>query len=313
MLKIQNKPLVSIIVITYNSSNYVIETLESIKKQTYQNIELIVSDDCSTDDTVEICRNWMVEHKERFIRTELLIIPNNTGISANCNRGIKVAHGVWVKLIAGDDTLLSNCISSNISYIMTHPMVSILQSNAVIYDSFFNDDRQINISNIANIDIFNKKHSPLKQYKLLLRRNQIIATAIFIKRDIFKMLGGFDEELKLIEDYPFWLKATQAGFRIDAFNEITVNYRLNSSCSSSRKNSETFMSSEYAKCLLLFNSKYRKDNVNKLSYYLYNLGLKLTIYFNLKGLNKNNILGKFLYRVFIPSIMRFPFLYIEKI
>ncbi len=54
-------PLVSIIVCTYNSSKYVLETLESAKEQTYQNVELIVSDDCSTDNTVELCRKWIAE------------------------------------------------------------------------------------------------------------------------------------------------------------------------------------------------------------------------------------------------------------
>ena len=51
-------PLVSIVVITYNSAEYVLETLESAKAQTYQNIELIVSDDCSADNTVETCSRW---------------------------------------------------------------------------------------------------------------------------------------------------------------------------------------------------------------------------------------------------------------
>ncbi|KAA6320476.1 putative glycosyltransferase EpsE, partial [termite gut metagenome] len=99
------QPLVSIVVITYNSSKYVLETLESAKVQTYQNIELIVSDDCSTDDTVDVCQNWLDENKERFVRTELLIVLKNTGVSANCNRGYKVAKGEWIKGVAGDDML----------------------------------------------------------------------------------------------------------------------------------------------------------------------------------------------------------------
>jgi len=76
-------PLVSIIVITYNSSEYVIETLESAKAQTYQNIELIVSDDCSTDETLEICRDWMKKNQDRFVRSELITTEKNTGISGN--------------------------------------------------------------------------------------------------------------------------------------------------------------------------------------------------------------------------------------
>ena len=60
------EPLVSIIVITYNSSKYVLETLESAKAQTYENIELIISDDGSTDDTIKICKNWLEKNQDRF-------------------------------------------------------------------------------------------------------------------------------------------------------------------------------------------------------------------------------------------------------
>lgn len=67
-------PLVSVAVVTYNSSKTVLETLDSIYNQTYPNLELIVSDDCSPDNTVEICREWIAGHSRRFIRTELLTV-----------------------------------------------------------------------------------------------------------------------------------------------------------------------------------------------------------------------------------------------
>jgi alpha-1,3-rhamnosyltransferase len=54
--------LVSIVVVTYNSSKSVLDTLESVKAQTYQNIEIIITDDCSTDNTVEICRHWIEQY-----------------------------------------------------------------------------------------------------------------------------------------------------------------------------------------------------------------------------------------------------------
>ena len=65
-----NNPLVSIIVVTYNSSLYVRETLESAKRQSYRNLELIVTDDASKDDTVKICREWIENNKNRFVRFE---------------------------------------------------------------------------------------------------------------------------------------------------------------------------------------------------------------------------------------------------
>mgnify|MGYP000958323009 FL=1 len=66
-----NNPLVSIIVVTYNSSLFVRETLESAKRQSYNNIELIITDDASTDDTVKVCREWIANNKNRFVRVEL--------------------------------------------------------------------------------------------------------------------------------------------------------------------------------------------------------------------------------------------------
>ena len=73
-------PLVSVVVMTYNSSKYVLETLDSIYNQTYLNIELIITDDCSTDKTFELCNKWLLQHQNRFIRIEFITNDINTGI-----------------------------------------------------------------------------------------------------------------------------------------------------------------------------------------------------------------------------------------
>ena len=109
--------LVSIVVITYNSVRFVLETLESIKKQTYNNIELIISDDASTDRTVEVCKTWIDDNYRRFKRTKLITVHRNTGIPANFNRGVMAAKGAWIKTIAGDDVLYQNCILDNLCHI----------------------------------------------------------------------------------------------------------------------------------------------------------------------------------------------------
>lgn len=91
MQEILQQPLVFIIVFTYNSSKYLLETLESAKAKTYRNIELIVSDDCLTDDTVKLCKKWIDNNRTRFVRAELIITDTNTGIAANCDRRLKSA------------------------------------------------------------------------------------------------------------------------------------------------------------------------------------------------------------------------------
>lgn len=213
----QEMPLVSIIVVTYNSSKYVLETLESAKLQTYQNIELIITDDSSQDNTIEICKNWLFENKERFVRTELLTVNKNSGISGNCNRGLKKSRGEWLKFIAGDDLLLLNCIQDNIQY-STNKSCSFILSKVKL--SKPTDYRFMTI-----FDRGYKLGGEKNQVKELLKGNCIPATGMFLKRSTILELNGFDERYPMLEDYPLWVNATIKGYRIEFMDLETTIYR----------------------------------------------------------------------------------------
>lgn len=230
-----NTPLVSVVVITYNSSKYVLETLESAKAQTYQNIELVVSDDCSTDNTVELCRNWIEQNKTRFVRTELILSEKNTGISANCNRGYKAAQGEWIKGIAGDDILMDECIqyyidrtrdnTFDLAYSKLKVFGSIDTDNIQkLYDSFF--DR---------ISLVYAK-SQEECCRLTRYMNNFPAPSMFINRKIFETIGYFDERIPFIEDWPWIIKVIEhkPKFRIAFFNTFCVKYRQEESISRCR-------------------------------------------------------------------------------
>ena len=73
-------PLVSVVVVTYNDSAFIIETLESIKKQTYSNIELIVSDDGSNDDTVKLVKEWVRFNSYSFVSCKVMEVTNNSSL-----------------------------------------------------------------------------------------------------------------------------------------------------------------------------------------------------------------------------------------
>jgi len=288
-------PLVSISVITYNSSKYVLETLESAKAQTYQNIELIVSDDCSTDSTVEICTKWIEENKSRFVRAELITVPANTGIPANCNRGVKAANGVWIKLIAGDDALLDNCLTSNINYSASNREIAVIQSNCEYYNEFLNSVSYIGTSNL-NKNSFNKSSiTPREQYKLLLIKNRVIGPSIFLKRKTLIEIGGFDENLHLINDLPLWINLTKNNIKIYYLDEITVKYRKTDN--SVTKNKRPNMDSTYAKEKLLFYKIYIKKNISLYNGFRYRNGLKIIILLNVIRLNRNNYLSRSLFKI----------------
>lgn len=220
-------PLVSIVVITYNSSKYVLETLESANIQTYQNLELIVSDDASTDNTVEICREWVEKHEDRFVRTKVITVSENTGISANCNRGVRASHGEWVKTIAGDDLIKKECITKYIEFI---------EINKNLPKFLFSDVNKINSNgklidyenfsaSIQWIDNFNSK-SAAEQYKLLVHSNKVWASTWMFSKEMYDFILGFDERYNFFEDRPFMLKATKNGYKIFFVDIKGAYYRI---------------------------------------------------------------------------------------
>ena len=115
-----NNILVSVIVVSYNSEKTIEETLNSIKSQSYDNIELIISDDGSKDNTIDICKRWLQINGKVFSCYQLITVELNSGIPANCNRSLKASNADWVKFIAGDDTLKRDCVKENVKYINLH-------------------------------------------------------------------------------------------------------------------------------------------------------------------------------------------------
>ncbi len=212
-------PLVSIIVITYKSSRFVIETLESVKSQTYQNIELIVSDDCSDDYTVEICRNWIEENKEYFVRTELITSQRNSGVTRNCNRGLQASNGEWLKFIAGDDTLTNNAIYSYIEFSRNNTQAKCIFSNTNITDE---NGLLIGKKICEEKNFFFDKRKHLRQ---ILKGSPVATSGMFIQKETLDSIGGFDERFEMHEDFPLMVKLAQNGFFFYYLNLFLYNYR----------------------------------------------------------------------------------------
>lgn len=218
-------PLVSIVIISYNSGKYILDTLESAKSQTYKNIELIISDDGSTDDTIKICNDWLKLNDTYFVNSKLLISDRNTGIPANCNRGLKVSKGEWIKLIAGDDILRNDCIKSNIIEISKNSKIEIIFSNCELFHSIGNEIKILGTQPKEEQKKWFGWEAKM-QYLLLLQFNFNWTTpTIFVKLSLLREVGLFDERFPYFEDYPLWLRITQKGIRLHYFDENTVLYR----------------------------------------------------------------------------------------
>lgn len=221
----ENK-LVTVRVISYNAASTIVETLDSIKAQTYQNIELIVSDDCSKDDTVEIARKWIEENKTRFVRTELLTVPQNTGVCANLNRAIKASRGEWIKGIAADDILLPDCISDFVNYVNDNKEALFVAGLQKEYNGTFEEKNYIRTSgHIA------PKYSALsssEQLKKIAFGLSLAAPAVFMNRKLLEDIGGYDERYGY-EDHPLYISILERGHKIYYLPKETVGYRIHES------------------------------------------------------------------------------------
>jgi glycosyltransferase involved in cell wall biosynthesis len=224
--------LISVIAVTYNSSGFILETLNSIYNQTWKAVELIITDDNSYDSTVEICRGWLAKNGDRFIRSELILSKVNTGVTGNANRGLRAATGKWVKFIGGDDALLPDCLTYNMEFIFSSPETRVLFSRINNYREAFTYNNYLGTSPNGEIErdsILSPERSAESQYRMLLLSDRIHFTpSVFMHRQTILSLGGYDERFKLMEDYPLWLNLTKNGYRLYFMDKVTVNYRRHS-------------------------------------------------------------------------------------
>lgn len=215
---------VTVSVITYNSSKFVLETLESVKAQTYQPLILHICDDCSTDDTVKICKNWIEENKDRFIKTKVICSEFNTGISANLNRAMDACETEWFKGIAGDDVLKPECLREYMQYVQRNPDVVVLFSRVEAFG--VNRERVSAFSSFFDYGFFDLTQAEQLE-RLIMKGNCIpAATVLFNAKYMHEKNIKADERIPMLEDHPLWINFLNNGVRFNFVDKILVQYRV---------------------------------------------------------------------------------------
>lgn len=226
---------VSVAVITYNSSSTIIETLDSILKQSYgtKKIELIISDDYSKDECNKVIDDWLLVNKYKFLDVVFIKNNENKGVSANCNEAWKACSYDWIKTIGGDDILKTACIEENVKYVESNSDCKIVFSKMRWFGSVdkITPDEQ-------NMSFF--RLTSAQQNKRLKYFSFNFAPTSFINRKALESVGYADENYRMIEDLPLWLRFTAAGYKLYFLDAITVKYRVGDSISMSNSNHTNF-------------------------------------------------------------------------
>lgn len=213
--------LVSVIVPCYRHEKYIESCLKSIMAQTYQNIELIVCDDCSPDHSYEIICSMQDELKKRFSRVEIIRNDTNQGVTKNLNKMIRIAKGDYIKDIASDDMLMPNCITDLVDYVENHPC-----------DIAFSNGWEIGEEALyipSKEECRKKIYESIPKYGTKLTGdicafNFIYSPSAIYPAQTFKKYGLYDENL-MIEDFEYMLRVSVSG-KILYLDKETVWYRV---------------------------------------------------------------------------------------
>ena len=195
------QPLVSICIPAYNNAEYILETINNILSQSYKNIELIVVDDRSRDNTVEVLKS-VKDKRIRVYENE-----ENLGMAGNWNRCLELCQGKYIKLICADDLLHKRLIEKEVAIMEAYPEVNLVQSDTQFIDlngrpkGFYRRYYKTGL-------VDGKKAS---KFSVFTRDYLGAPLANMIRKSTYDILGGFDENLVYIIDYDFFMKLANYG------------------------------------------------------------------------------------------------------
>jgi len=184
-----NNPLVSIVLPTYNGSRYLAQSIESCLSQTYRDIELIIVNDCSTDETSMIAENFALKDNR------VLIINNkiNQRLPRSLNIGFAASKGEFLTWTSDDNCYQKNAIEIMINLLRNKPEVGLVYADMWLVD----DTGDIQGYN-RNI-LFNGAVSDLPIYNA-------VGACFMYRRSVSKVVGEYNAEKELVEDWDYWFR-----------------------------------------------------------------------------------------------------------
>lgn len=197
-----NMPLVSTIALCFNQGKFAVETLESIRNQTYPNIELIIMDDCSSDNSVEVIENWI---KETGYPCLFIKHIQNQGICKSLNEAFSHCKGRFFQMIACDDIMLPE---------KTAVQVELLEKQGDDVAVVYSDAYLIKDDGTPQYGWFIQKRRGFIDvptgyiYEDILKGNFIPAMSTLLVSNVIDKLGGWDNSLSY-EDQDMWLRISK--------------------------------------------------------------------------------------------------------
>jgi glycosyltransferase involved in cell wall biosynthesis len=229
------EPAVSVIIPTYNYARFLAEAVDSVLCQTFGDLEVIIVDDGSTDNTPDVVRPYLSDERIRYIRQE------NKGLSAARNTGIRAARGEFIALLDADDVWLPSKLEKQVHLIGESDDFGLVYCRG----EFIGEKGEP----LPGIDL---PHKEQPTYRDLMYHSLTIPSCVVTRKRIFDEVGLFDETLTSIEDANMWIRILRH-HKSAYVNEVLVRIRKHmKSLQTDLSNMERNLLLHVQKCIEMF-------------------------------------------------------------
>lgn len=220
-----NIPLISIVIPAYNASGHIGETLDSVKKQTYTNWEIILVNDCSTDHTVNLVKQFAEQ-----VSSTIKVITNetNSGVSVSRNVAVANASGSWLALLDSDDVWLPNHLETLVNEVVKESGLNIVYSG---FQAFLDDVNNIIFKQEISKDIIDNFNVSLYTHQI-----GITSSTALIEKKAWNNVGGMIKGLNYCEEMELFIRLAKVGAKFKFSGLHTTLYRKHSNAGSASDN-----------------------------------------------------------------------------
>lgn len=225
-------PLVSVIIPCYNSAAHITDAINSVFAQDYPNIEVIVVDDGSTDNSIDILRQF----------GDKIVVQQqaNQGPAAARNAGMRLAKGEFIAFIDSDDLWLPGKLTAQISYLQQHPKVGLCYCGwAILHDGTSLEQIAAQLADAPKAETLENAYYSGWLYLKLLKESVIHTITAVIRKDVIDTIGMFNTDYRIGEDHDLWLRISQQ-YQMVKLSHTYAVYRDNPQSTTKKVHAKNF-------------------------------------------------------------------------
>lgn len=205
---------ISVVMSVYNAEKYLRAAIESILQQTYEDFELILIDDRSTDSSTEI----MCQYEEKDSRVILIKNEENLGLTKSLNRGLQCARGEYIARMDADDISAPDRLDKQAAFLDQHPDYTFVSCIAQYIDEN---------GNLEQMRLFPETNEEI--YDMMPKVDAVMHPGVMFRREDVAKIGNYCEDFRVVQDYDLWFRGMAAGYKFYNIQEPLLLFRRNES------------------------------------------------------------------------------------